>query len=420
MNHHSANKRFWASPQLALWFLLASGVYVVLLSPAVFMIMRLSDWVKILIYLSPWIMLWPAYSWGVVNNRACRWEILLIGAILVLGTVNVIFSDNVHNSYEAMKFFLVSGVMSLWTYMFLLADKDRRRLFDWFCCGCLAVYAIIDSNTYLFSGAPFLIAGTPILDLRNSFTFHSTPVGTLVILLAAGPLSLLGAKSSKERLVGWLVLALGVFLILLTNKRGTFLAVAAMGLVWLAYRLPRWGYLLAAAFLAVVLVFTYRGLTASKSLPPDHPSRVSKLHRLELYSYARHVFVQHPLMGIGLRPQTHEKYLADYQLHHPEATNFASRVKSLQTFDNLLVTALVELGTLMTLVYLGLILLIIGKFWRQVRPFQESRGRDFIRLLPLIGLAVHSLIYDTLLFPQINWLFNVQLGLLAGYSISEP
>ncbi len=405
-------RRFLAPDRLAFWTLLASGTYAVLLFPAVFMIYRLSDWVKIIFYTFPWIMLWPAYSFEVIKDRPHRREIILMGAILVLGAVNVIFSDAPEDSFKAMEFFLISGILPLWTSMFLLADPQRREVFDWFCCVCLAIFAPLAIITYLpYPQGPSW--------LRNIFNLHSTPVGTMVILLAAGPIRLLLSESAKQKIIGWLLISSALILILLTHKRGTFLAVAAMILVWLTYRLPRLGYLVVAVFLGVLLIFTYRGLTASRSLPPDHPSRVSKLHRLELYPFALHVYKKHPWMGIGLRPHTHETYLLDYQPQHPEVTKFAAEVKSLQTFDNMLVTAFVELGTLMTLTYLGLIIFIIINYCRQVRPFKESRGRDFVRLLPLVGLAVHSLTYDSLLFPPINWLFHVQLGILAGFSLSD-
>lgn len=412
MNLLTKVRGFCAPQRLALWTLLASGAYVVLLSPTVFMSYRLSDWINIIFYALPWIMLWPAYSFEVIKNQAHRREIILMGAIVVLGAVNVIFSDAPGDSFKAMKFFLLSGILPLWTSMFLLADRRRREVFDWFCCVCLAIFAPIAIITYL----PYR---QEISWLRNIFNLHSTPVGTMVILLAAGPIRLMLSASSKQKIIGWLLISVGLILILLTHKRGTFLAVAAMILVWLTYRLPRLGYVLVAAFLAVVIMVGYRGLTASRSLAPDHPSRVSKLHRLELYPFALHVYKKHPLIGIGLRPQTHEKYLLDYQQQHPEVTNFASEVKQLQTLDNMLVTAFVELGTLMTLTYLGLIIFIIINYRRQARPAADSRGRDFLRLLPLVGLAVHSLFYDTLLFPQINWLFHVQLGILASFSASD-
>lgn len=78
-------RRFFVSQRLALWTLLASGTYAVLLSPAVFMIHKLSSNVIILIYALPWLLLWPAYSFEVIKDRPHRREIIFMGAILVLG-----------------------------------------------------------------------------------------------------------------------------------------------------------------------------------------------------------------------------------------------------------------------------------------------------------------------------------------------
>jgi hypothetical protein len=40
-------------------------------------------------------------------------------------------------------------------------------------------------------------------------------------------------------------------------------------------------------------------------------------------------------------------------------------------------------------------------------------------MLILLGFAIHSLSYDSLLFPPVNWVFHVQLGIMAGYHASE-
>jgi hypothetical protein len=46
-----------------------------------------------------------------------------------------------------------------------------------------------------------------------------------------------------------------------------------------------------------------------------------------------------------------------------------------------------------------------------------SSSLEWYRLLVLLGFAIHSLSYDSLLFPSVNWLFHVQLGLMAGYQV---
>ena len=124
-------------------------------------------------------------------------------------------------------------------------------------------------------------------------------------------------------------------------------------------------------------------------------------------------------MGIGLRSFTHERYLSDYHLHNQELHEFPRAVASLQTLDNLFLTGFVELGTVMTLFYLALVILILVKYCRRLRSFPESSPLDWYRVLILLGFAIHSLTYDSLLVPPVNWLFHVQMGILAGYHASE-
>ena len=85
----------------------------------------------------------------------------------------------------------------------------------------------------------------------------------------------------------------------------------------------------------------------------------------------------------------------------------------------MLLTGLVELGTVMTLFYLALVIVILVKYCRSWRSFPESSPLDWYRVLVLLGFAIHSLSYDSLLVPPVNWLFHVQVGIMAGYHASE-
>ena len=85
----------------------------------------------------------------------------------------------------------------------------------------------------------------------------------------------------------------------------------------------------------------------------------------------------------------------------------------------MLLTGLVEFGTVMTLFYLGLAIFILTKYCRRLRSWPESSPLDWYRVLVLLGFAIHSLTYDSLLFPPINWLFHVQVGIMAGYQASD-
>ena len=188
-----------------------------------------------------------------------------------------------------------------------------------------------------------------------------------------------------------------------------------MGLAWLFCKRSRVSYIVTGLIIIIALLVPFKGISTYKSLDQNNPSHFTILYRLELYSFALHIYKKHPVFGIGLRPLTHGKYLSDYQTRQ-NLKLFHQTAKELQTFDNMLLTAIVEFGSLMTLAYLILITLIITRYCRKLRPFSQARGLDLYRLLVLLGFAVHSMTYDSLLFPSINWLFHVHLGILAGYS----
>lgn len=386
--------------RLAFGVFLVSGAAIVLLSSPQMLLRYYFTTPFVYLYALSWLLLWPAYSLQVIQRREFRVETILIEAILILGVINVLLSDNIYRSFLAMRLFLLTGVLVAWSAMFLFSNDTRRQAFDLLCCACLAIVALAGILAYL-------IRGVTDLELTTLFLQHPIPLGTVVILLSAGPLHLVRRESWRAKLMGWTLLGLGVAMILLTQKRGTFLAVGGMLLIAGIWYGRRRALLLIAAVLVAVATLGYY-----RAIPFSRPA--SDLHRLELYHFGYHILRQHPWLGIGLRSYSHERYLGDYQLRQPEHVLFPQTVAQQQTFDNLLLTGLVELGTLMTLVYLALVTVIIFRYWRLAAP-QLPRDEQFLSLLPLVGLAIHSMTYDSLLFPQVNWLFHAQLGLLAGY-----
>jgi O-antigen ligase len=265
----------------------------------------------------------------------------------------------------------------------------------------------------------WLVRGTSGPGAFEVFILHPIPLGTLIILLSCGPVRLIVSKNSTAKLLGWSLILLGGILIFLTNKRGALLTLAAMLAVWMLYLVRRRRYLIISIVLAIALILPLEAQRRFARLDPNINRHVSILHRLELYNFALHIWKNHPFMGIGLRSFTHEKYLADYHLRNQALRDFPQAVAGLQTLDNMLLTGLVEFGTVMTLCYLGLVILILAKYYRKLRSWPESSPADWYRLLVLIGFAVHSLTYDSLLFPPLNWLFHVQLGIMAGYQAFE-
>jgi hypothetical protein len=408
MKHLLSNDRSFFFNQVCFYSLLISGVYIIFLWSPNVLGDFFSRYTKSIIYIFPWLMLWVAFSWEVVINRAHRLEILLMITIIFLGVLNIIFSDSVSNSVASMRTFLFTGVFVLWAAMFLLADERRRQEFDWFCAGALAVMVLVEMIVYLVRGN----SGPGVFQI---FTAHAIPLGTVIILLSPGPVRLMAGKNFTLRAAGGLLVVFGSLLIFLTHKRGAWLALAAILLMGILYLARRRSYLVIAILLAVGLILPLGGKRMLARLDPSVPHDASILTRLELHTFALHIWKIHPVLGIGLGSATQAQYLSDYYPHNMALPDFPQAVATLRTFDNMGLTALVELGTLMTLVYLGLVIFILIRYGCRLWGVPESSGLEWYRGFVLLGFAVHSLSYNSLLVPPVNWLFHVQLGIMAGY-----
>ena len=412
MKYLSYIDRSFIFNQLAFYFLLGSGAYIILLWSPNIVGKHFSRWINIIIYIIPWLLLWLVYSWQVVADREHRLEIILILSIIILGIVNTAFSDSVSKSLDAMPTFLLTGIFALWAAMFSVNNQHRRQVFDWFCAGAMAVIILVEIIAWSIRGRH----GPGVFQI---FILHPIPLGTLIILLSPGPVRLIAAKNFTMRAAGGLLVLFGGLLIFLTHKRGTWLALATILVVGMVYLVRQQKYLLISICLVIALILPLEAQRRFARLDPNTPHYVSILHRLELYPFALHVWKTHPIMGIGLRPSTHENYLPDYHLHNQHLHEFSRGVATIQTFDNMLLTALAELGSLMTLLYFGLVIAILARYCRQLRSSPGSSPLGWYRGLVLLGFAIHSLSYDSLLFPSVNWLFHVQVGIMAGYHSFE-
>jgi O-antigen ligase len=414
MKYLSSFMEFSQLNRLAFLVFLVSGAFTLLLWSPNVSGRFFTAHVKIIIYTLPWLLLWLVFHFEVITKKAYRLEIILLISIIILGIVNVISSDNPHKSAKAMEGFLLTGILAAWVSMFLIVNQARRDIFNWFCCGCFVIISTLEIIA-------FLALGISYTNQIKLFTLHPIPTGTLMILLSPGPAQLILSGSSRLKLLGYLAAIPGVVLVLLTGKRGTILALIAMALIWGLYRAVWLRYLVAGTLLTLALLLPFKGPVWFNYLNPQVYAHASILHRLELYPFALHVWKQHPVNGLGLRAFTQQNYLETYKQQNTRLTSFPREVKLLQTFDNMLVTSLVELGTLMTIAYLWLISLISAKYWRKLRSDPPFPRGEIYRILVLLGFAIHSMTYDSLVFPPVNWLFHVHLGIMAGYAVNpEP
>jgi hypothetical protein len=391
---------------------LTSGTLVVLLLGPNLLGPRLGPVATSVIYLAPWFCMWAVSGHHPITDPGHRVEVLLIMAILSLGALNIVFSQDPGKSFRSVVIFLSTGVLVFWTAMILFKDSRTVKFLDLFCCFSFAVVVFTEIAVHYanpsaaWNKVGFLV-GNPI------------PTTGLLIALLSGPLSLLASRSKGIKAIGLVLLLSGLILTVLTEKRSALLAIVVMFAVWVAYKRSRLGYAVIALMVVSALVFPMRSMSLLKPLDPSISSHFTVLYRLEQYPFALHILEKHAFTGIGLRSFSHTKFLEDYQRKNPRLICFEAEVKQIQTFDNMVLTSLVELGSIFTVAYLSLLAYVAVTYFRSCGTNGTDNRYRIYSVFPLIGLSVQSMAYDSLMFPSINWLFHAHLGILAAVSRRE-
>ena len=143
--------------------------------------------------------------------------------------------------------------------------------------------------------------------------------------------------------------------------------------------------------------------------------------RFENYFFGLHMFKENPVWGIGFKGNV-TQYLDDYEVkfdHDFTFINYKQYVLLYQAYENIILTFMVELGGLFSMVYFGgIIYLVVISFKKLRAPPQKDLVGMFI-ISVLVGFAVVSCTFDTLRYPQLNWLFHSLLGLLVNVSSKQ-
>ena len=144
-------------------------------------------------------------------------EALFIIAILILGLLNIIFSDNRNMSLHGMGLFLISGIFSFISTRLLCKSLQKQSLLIGFFAATF-IFVCLFGFYEFFQGGPI-----------NTFSGNPIPAGSLIILLSIGPM--IKAKRSPEKLEFFLWLSslfAGLTLLILIGKKGLFVALVFM------------------------------------------------------------------------------------------------------------------------------------------------------------------------------------------------
>jgi len=364
----------------------------------------LYPWNRLSILVACLLPLLPVLVWKIpllIQNKELDKQFLFIPLIIILGILNIAFSEDRSTTLKVMTLFLISGIGIFVATSCLLNTKFRQSIFLWLCWMYLLALCVYGTMEYMNKKPILLLSSNPI------------PAGSLLILLFVGPFVLFLSSSWRLRFLQLSSIVFGVGVIIMIGKRGPIFGLIGMALLLGALLHKRRLWII--SLIVVILVGTgykmrnHLPITLRKNLI-THPST---LFRLEGYPFAAHIFFEKPLFGIGLHAPL-KKYLENYKEKVAEGRIYRWQIRK-KTLDNMLLCGLVEMGGLFTITYIALIIYLLRNLFRYTRDDSKKRLKAKLLLIPLAGFLIHSLTFDSLIYPHLNWLFHSLLGLMANF-----
>jgi hypothetical protein len=97
-----------------------------------------------------------------------------------------------------------------------------------------------------------------------------------------------------------------------------------------------------------------------------------------------------------------------------EVPDWETRYKGHNTLENIALTFFVQMGSLFSIVYFGGALYIFAVSCKRFRIPPQKNLAGLLLIAVLIGFVFISCTFDTLRFPNLNWIFHSLLGLMVN------
>jgi hypothetical protein len=372
------------------------------------------------------IILGRANLW--LKTRQFSRELIWVFLILTLGLLSCLLSENKGASLKSMGLFLATGPFVFFTANVLFESKKNQESYLWISSLCLLALALWGIYEHFSLGIVYLFSRNPL------------PAGVMLILLSAGPMILLNKTSSLAvKLSIFLSLSSSFLLIILMTKKSHLL-----GLLVLLISLSLFSFRKYHKFFLGFIFFIGLSFFASDSLKEKYKniiywpksSSVSSAEisdttkynlplaiygsiplRAENYSFGFHVIRKSSIWGLGFGGNL-DPYFKDYELRQGKyfsKSRYKQYIKSLNTFENIILTYTIEWGCLFALTYFGGITYIIVTYFMEVQKTANREIDGIFVIAIIISFSVISFTFDTLRFPNINWAFHTLLGLLVNF-----
>jgi hypothetical protein len=349
-------------------------------------------------------------------------EVLWALLVFILGIAVSLQSENSWITIKSTVLFMASGPFIFIATQYLFKSIKSQEVFLWMTSLILLCFGFLGFYEYNYPGNILL------------FSENRLAAGASLILLSTSPMILLARKCSTPlRLTLILSLTSSAILIILLAKKGPFLSLVVILLFAVGFITRKHlKLLLGFALLTGCLLLTSES-TLSK-YKSTYKVNSSITMRAEHYFFGFHVFKKNPVWGLGSRPNLFSYFYCDVQSKESmkvkallckdrfnyDLTFFSQRgrywgyYETLRTFENIVLTFLVEMGGLFSAIYFGGVIYIFIVFFKKFRAPPQQNLAGILTIAVMVGFAFISCTFDTLRFPNLNWLFHSFLGLMVN------
>ena len=344
-------------------------------------------------------------------------DIFIVSIIIILGSLNAVFSDDWQASIKGMGLFIISGVSVFVAARYLINSRLREKIILWLYLSCLIYFGYKGISHFSRGGYIWWFAGAV-----------QQTAGSLIILLSAGPLILISyAKNWWQKSFLIICLLSSISILLINGKKGPLLALAIM-LFFVGFFLIKknfWKYFIVTLLFLGGIIYQIKD-NIPEEIKVNFFGTYSIPIRMEYYPLALHVIAKEPIFGKGLyAPLT--KYLSDYSGKFYGQSEIISLMprdvfiddveRNTSTFANMILCLFAEMGSLLALIYIGFVGHIISVLLQYIKEKPEARLHAIMLLTPLVGFLVHSMTFDSLKYPDLNWIFHSLLGMTASFNM---
>ena len=360
------------------------------------------------------VIIAKAFHW--LHEKEIQPEIYFIPLIIFLGILNVVFGERLLPNFKGMGLFLLSGISVFAAAIFILKSYKAQTVLFWLYTIIIVILAIHAIFALWWHGS-----------YKPLFSNNPIPESALITLLLTGPLILLDRQNNiKTRRILVFCFLLGIATILILFQRAPIISLFIIVLMLGFLLINRfWIYFLCISVMVIVslkIVDTFSDELPDKTQKVFQKVTKAPIYRAEMLTFAYHIIKKKPFFGTGLWVPL-DNHLYDYNqkiFNAPySAPNlFHSFVKAGHfgntSFHNFVLCMLVQMGGFLTLAYIGLLYLVFSKAFKSYKTNPKALLKLKLLMILLTGFCIQSMAVDSLMYPDINFVFHSILGVLVN------